>query len=71
MHERHVRECCLWLITSRTTTFQLPINKADPAAFQRLCCGNFSSRVPPGALLVPYLEHEEVSSLTLSSFGIP
>lgn len=47
MHERHVRECCLWLITSRTTTFQLPINKAIPAAFQRLCRGDSGSRIPP------------------------
>lgn len=46
MHERHVRQCCLWLITSRTTTFQLPINKANPAGFQRLCCGDSGSPVP-------------------------
>lgn len=46
MHERHVRECCLWLITSRTSTFQLPINKANPAGFQRLCCGDSGSPVP-------------------------
>lgn len=47
MHERHVRECCLWLITSRTTTFQLLINKTNSAGFQRLCCGDSASQVPP------------------------
>lgn len=45
LHERHVRECCLWLITSRTTTFQLRINKANPAGFQRLCRGDCGSPV--------------------------
>lgn len=33
MHERHVRECCLWLITSRATIFELLVNKVDPARF--------------------------------------
>ncbi len=49
MHERHVRECCLWLITSRTATFQPPINKTNPAGFQRLCRGDSGSPVPPGS----------------------
>lgn len=47
MHERHVSECCLWLITSRTTAFQLLINKANPAGFLRLCSGDSASLVPP------------------------
>lgn len=49
MHERHVRECCLWLITSRTATFQLHINKANPAGFQRLYHGDSCSPLHPGS----------------------
>lgn len=49
VHERHVRECCLRLITSRTAAFQLPINKKDPAGFRRLCRGHCGSPVSPGS----------------------
>lgn len=49
LQERHVRECCLWLIISRTATFQLPINKTNPADFQSLCRGDSDSPVPPGS----------------------
>lgn len=50
MHERHVRECCQWLITSRTCfTSELPVNKANPASFWRFCRGDSGSPVPPGS----------------------